>query len=273
MIDPPRRLVLTCIAASLAFPSLTAAQEDQVDPLRNFVSRDALTGLLTRWENAARSPAYTEALREQAQAEADAIRARLQDGDFEVGDRVYVAVAEESTLADTFTVDTGPMVDLPGVGEISLAGVLRLELQSYMEEQLARYFREPTVRARALLPITVLGGVSRPGFYTLESTVTLTEVLNRAGLTAGGDPAQMEIRRGDVVLWAGRGLEQAMAEQWTLDRLNLRAGDQIIVPNQVNPGGRGQFLQTLTLVLGIPLTIIGFVNIFRGNGGGGFRRF
>lgn len=274
MMGMPRRLLLTLVAVPVLLTSPLAAQEDQVDPLRNFVSRAELANLLVRWENAARSPAYTEALRAQAQTEADAIRARLDQGDFTVGDRIYLSVAEEATLADTFTVDEGPLVDLPGVGEVSLAGVLRLELQGYMQEQMARYFRDPTVRARALLPVTILGGVSRPGFYTLPSSVTMTEVLNTAGLAPTEELGQIEIRRGDVVLWAGAQLERAMIEQWTLDRLNLRAGDQIVVPTQqTNAPGRGQLLQTITLVLGIPFTIFGFINIFRGGGGGGVRRF
>lgn len=275
MMRTPHRVFLTLLALPLCLTASLAAQDDQVDPLRNFVSRDQLATLLVRWENAAQSPAYTDALRAQAQTEADGIRSRLETGDFTVGDRIYVSVAEETTLADTFTVDVGPMVDLPGVGEISLAGVLRLELQSYMQEQLARYFREPTVRARALLPVTVLGGVSRPGFYTMPSSATVTEVLNAAGLAATGDLAQIEIRRGETVLWAGAQLERAMIEQWTLDRLNLRAGDQVLVPAQPtnNAGGRGQVIQTVTLVLGIPFTIFGFINIFRGGNSGGGRRF
>jgi hypothetical protein len=40
----------------------------------------------------------------------------------------------------------------------------------------------------------------------------------------------MHIERGGLVLWEGEELQTVLADGRTLDQLNLRAGDQIIVP-------------------------------------------
>ena len=57
-----------------------------------------------------------------------------------------------------------------GLGLIALAGsafLLRAELTDHLREQIARYVREPNVRAQSLLRITVMGQVGRSGFFVV----------------------------------------------------------------------------------------------------------
>src|SRR5881397_1105838 len=74
------------------------------------------------------------------------IRARLQNGDFQPGDRLVLRVDGEPQLTDTFTVGPGPELALPQIGALPLSGVLRAELLQRLQAYLARYFRDPVVQ-------------------------------------------------------------------------------------------------------------------------------
>ena len=80
---------------------------------------------------------------------------------FQVGDRVLLHVEGDSALSDTFTVVAGPALRLPDIGEISLAGVRRTDLESHLQHELSRYIKDPVVQARALIRVSVTGEVAR----------------------------------------------------------------------------------------------------------------
>jgi hypothetical protein len=121
------------------------------DAAREEMSRAELEVLLQRLETEAQSTAYSQRLREQARRSADLVRARLTDGDFQVGDRIVLTVQQQPEMSDTLTVRSGRVVTIPVVGDLSLAGVLRAELNDYMHEHVARYVRDPTVRTETLI--------------------------------------------------------------------------------------------------------------------------
>ena len=75
----------------------------------------------------------------------------------------------------------GSKVTLTDIGDISLAGVLRSELQAHMEAQLAKYMKDARVRATPLVSLSVLGPVGRPGFYFMPPDIPLTDAVMRAG--------------------------------------------------------------------------------------------
>src|SRR5438067_4541580 len=82
---------------------------------------------------------------------------------FQVGDRILLRVEGDSALSDTFTVVAGPALRLPDIGEISLADVPRAQLQPYLARELGRYIHDAVVTARALIRISVVGQVAKPG--------------------------------------------------------------------------------------------------------------
>ncbi|HKI94211.1 MAG TPA: hypothetical protein VJ992_02860, partial [Gemmatimonadales bacterium] len=104
----------------LAAGTLVAQQPTAFDNARLYASRDSLEALAQRYEMAARSTAYSGDLRARALANAERVRARLTNGDFQVGDRVLLAVEGEPTLTDTFTVQAGPQIVLPNIGAVPL---------------------------------------------------------------------------------------------------------------------------------------------------------
>ncbi len=197
------------------------------------LTRKDLSDLLAKYEQAAQSDAYSSSLRAQAARDAALIRQRLKEGDFHVGDRIYLSVQGEEALTDTFTVAGGSVIRLPVIGDISLQGVLRSELEDYLTNQLARFIKEPRVSTQSLMRVAVLGQVGRPGFYVLPSTTLITEAL----MAAGGprDDAKIDdlkIERADDVIWDGEPLQTAMTQGRTLDQMNLQAGDQIVIPKK-----------------------------------------
>lgn len=203
------------------------------DPQGFQMTRTELQALLDDLQGAAESPAYSSRLRDRARQDAELIRERLSIGDFRVGDRVLLDVEGEPQLPDTLPVEPGPEVTLPVLGTISLRGVLRSELEEHLTNELSVYIREPVVRAEALIRVSIQGNVGSPGFYTVPAQMLVGEALMRAGgPTQSSDLDDLEVQRGDRILWAGLDLRDAMVEGRTLDQLNLRAGDQIFVPVQ-----------------------------------------
>jgi len=256
------RLTIVCIAA--ATPASPAhSQQDDWDPRRVYMTREQLQGLLARLEMTAQSPAYSSTLRDRTRGEADLIRTRLQEGDFQVGDRILLTVENEPTLTDTFTVDRGKTLSLPLIGDVVLDGLLRAELEARLIEYVGRFVREPRVRARSLIPVTISGAVGRPGFYTLPSELRLTDALMRAGGTSPtAELTEIRIERGDDEIWDEESLQVAITEGRTLDQLSMRAGDLVYVPDAGAPMRTYEWIRVLGFALAIPATIAGLIAIF-----------
>jgi hypothetical protein len=172
--------------------------------------------------------------------EAWLLRQRLQKGDFQDGDRIIIQVqgnvlAGKSPveLPDTLTVRAGKLLELPRMSDLPLEGVLRSELQQRLVDHLSQYIREPSVRAAPLIRIAVLGFVQRPGYIYTAADQPLSDVLMAAGgPSSDADIAHVVIRRGTDVIWNAQDTHTALADGLSLDRLHLRAGDEIFVPTR-----------------------------------------
>src|SRR2546428_10273363 len=113
---------------------------------------------------------------------------RVLGSGFQVGDRILLKVEGDSQFSDTFTVGPGPGLTLPVIGEIPLVGVRRADVEPYMSRELARYLKDPVVRAKALIRVSVVGEVQRPGFYSLPGDAVLADAL----MHADGDTPKVE---------------------------------------------------------------------------------
>jgi len=245
--------------------------------------RASLEALLADLTAVTAAPDSSAAARARAATQAAAVRARLQDGDFQVGDRVVLRVegadappegtapertppgtprSVEQQVSDTFTVAPDRTILLPVWGTVSLRGVLRSELEPYLTREIAKYVRDPVVHAHALVRVSVIGGVLRPGFYAVPVDAVLSDALMAAG---GPQPEakveDMRIERAGQPLLAGAALQLALAEGRTLDDVNVRAGDRFVVPPGSQHSGY-EVLRTVSLLLGIPVTIYTLTRIF-----------
>jgi hypothetical protein len=244
-----RIATLLTLLALIGLPSASSAQLFlSTDPGRSVRTRADLERLLAEYDAALASPAYSDGVKQSIRVDADRIRGRLRDGDFRVGDRVYVSIQGEANYPDTATVEAGPMIALEPFGEISLAGVLRSEISAHLTEQLGRFIRSPVVRAQGLMRLSVLGDVGQPGFYTMPAETLLGDVIMMAGGPGGNaDLDELRIERAGVALYEDQEVQDALRAGLTLDQLNLEAGDQVFVPTRP----AGNFLMgTLLPVIG-----------------------
>ncbi len=165
---------------------------------------------------------------------------------FQAGDRILLRVEGDSALSDTFTVVAGPALRLPNIGEISLAGVRRRDLEAHLSRELGRYINDPVLQARALIRVSVVGEVVRPGYYAVPIDLVLTDALMLAGgATKDARVERLSIQRGNSSLWSGDPLQTAIARGATLDELGIRAGDRIQVPGKANPESKWRIVGLL----------------------------
>lgn len=234
----------------------TAQQGADWDPQRVQMTRAALQDLLKRLDAAATSSAYSSAIRDHARVEAAAVRARLAEGDLQVGDRVYLQVEGEQQLTDSFTVGPGRVLTLPIVGDVPLEGVLHADLESHLQQAIAKYVRDPVVHARSPIRISIVGEVNRQGYYMVPTQTVLSDALMLAGGPSHeANLEKLRIERGDKRVWEGQALQQAVAEGKTLDQLSLRAGDRVRVPGRGSWFNASTFRLATALLLSVPVAI------------------
>ena len=221
-------LLLVASATSLTAQDIRRAQATRVE----------LEASLAELEKYAASSGYSSRLRNEKAREATMIRTRLQDGDLQVGDQIDIQVIGQAVYSDSFVVASGRVLTLPGLPDIPLKGVLRSEARDYLIAELSKYIKDPQVRVRTKIRLSVFGSVGRPGFYQIPADVLATDAIMIAGGPAGdADLGKVFVRRGATEIWSREVLQDAMRQGLTLDQLNLQAGDELILDPRKRPGG------------------------------------
>jgi protein involved in polysaccharide export with SLBB domain len=244
-----RRLVLRSCAAATALLSLgNVCLAQSVAPAgslrRQFETRSELDSLASAAEKAHRT------------GEAWLLRTRLEKGDFQEGDRIWVVVegANIMTKPETLIVQNvkgAKVLQLPRMADLTLDGVLRSELVEKFRQHLAQYIKEPIVRATPLVRIAVLGFVGHPGYFYTAADIPLSDVIMAAGGPgANADLAKVSVRRGAEVIWDGKDTQAALADGLSIDQLHMRAGDEI------NVGEKHHFPWSTTLAIVVPIVTL-----------------
>jgi protein involved in polysaccharide export with SLBB domain len=239
-------------------PSNLAAQEKpdsvvRVDtiarPARAMATRSELEALL-----AGKEGAVSDDLARQ-------LKDRLEKGDLQPGDRVALRVVGEQTLTDTFAVTPERTLELPNMAPVPVNGVLRSELRPYLTKQLGKYIRNPDVQAAALVRVSVIGAVGKPGFYNLPADLLASDAIMAAGGPGGkADMNRTTIRRGAEEIVDEEQLASAVQSGESLDQLNVQSGDEIIVGER-GEGARG-VLRTMGMISGAIFGIVAITRIF-----------
>jgi hypothetical protein len=226
-------LAMTLLAGATAACHHSSPQPNMLmvpaagDSAHSEATREQLQALAISTEHDAAS-ASDATTRQQKQMQAATIRARLRDGDFDVGDRILLSVRGDSLVSDTVTVRAGRMIRLENIPDISLQGVLRSELQDYLTTQLTRYIKHPEVQTTSLVRVAVMGAVNKPGYYQVPADIAMADAIMMAGgPTQNADVSKTQLKRGTDVLYSSELLGQEVAKGATLDQLNIRPGDQI----------------------------------------------
>src|SRR5207248_1593070 len=117
------------------------------------------------------------------------------------------------------------------------------------------------VRARALVRVSVQGGVVRPGYYAVPADALVADALMAAGGTLPtSKPGKMRLERGGHRLLDGKEVAQAVAQGRTFDDLNVQDGDQLVVPKE--GAGMGDNLRFLWVLVSITGGIVGLTKVF-----------
>jgi protein involved in polysaccharide export with SLBB domain len=151
---------------------------------------------------------------------------------------------------------------MPDLPEIPLRGVLRSEIKDYLTEYLRRLFKDQTVQVIPTIRLTILGGVGNPGFYQLPADTPLPDAIMKAG--GPGQATKLEesvIRRGQEELWGEEEVAKAITAGLTLDQLNLRAGDELVVGQETQRNWT-QTLRTYALIPGLILSLAALGKLF-----------
>jgi len=197
------------------------------------------------------SAAATHAEQSRNPLQAAAIRERLRDGDFQVGDRILLTVFSDAARTDTLVVRAGRVIDLPGKAVLPLAGVLRSELRDRVTAEVLKYMKADRVDVTPLTRIGVLGEVARPGYFAFRSDVPITDAIMQAGgPTGAADIDRTVVRRASREYRSADETRQAVAKGLTLDQFGLSAGDELVI------GRQHQFFNpTMSAVLGMAASL------------------
>ncbi len=250
------RRILFAFAMAALLPQATHAQDPT--PGGWNASRAELERLAQTLEQSANASAYGARSRAQARAQLLAVRRRLAEGDFFVGERIHVSIdGQQLTLRDTLTVSDSLVLAIPNVRRVRLAGVLRSELGDRLTREVSEVVRGATVSARTLLRLAVFGEVASPGFLSVPPEMTIDQLVTRAGgPTAGADFAKATVRRGELTLLTGAQVQSAIARGQNVAQLDLRSGDALVLPLRRPGWDRATALQAAGILIGPLVTVL-----------------
>ena len=187
--------------------------------------------------------------------------ARPVQGDFDVGDQILLEVEGDTQFTHAFSVGPGPVLTLPVIGAISLTGVRRADVETYLAQQLGRYMKSPLVHARVLVRIGVLGEVEHPGFYALPSSAVVSDALMAAGgPTREAKFAAARVERDGNGLFVGGAFQDAITRGLTIDGMGLHTGDRIVVPRR---NDTERTVRIVGILVSIPIAILGVRQLTR----------
>lgn len=226
------RISIGLLAAILVASSASTAGAQTAPPRlqrEGFATRPELDSLVRQGERTLADGSLSAEQRYSQQLAVSGIRRRLQEGDFQPGDRIAIALDGGVKFRDTVVVRSGSTIVLPDLPEISLAGVLRSELHDYLLGEVKRYVRDPELETSPLIRLTVSGAVLHPGFYSIPADALLSDLVMAAGgPTANAAFSRSHLRRGTEPL-PGEDVPAALREGLTVDALLLHSGDELMI--------------------------------------------
>lgn len=174
------------------------------------------------------------------------------------GDMLRITVWPNTELSGEFVIDEAGYVHLPVLAAVPVAGIPMDRVRDQLRRGYGEAMRNPVVNVTPVFSVIVTGAVQRPGVYAVTPTHSLFDVLGMAGgfhASANADRLRV-VRPGEVIRFdAVRALERGE----DLDRIQLRSGDQIVVPQ----ARRFEWRNILAVVQTVSLLFVTYERIFR----------
>ncbi len=172
------------------------------------------------------------------------------------GDVVKIQVFGHDELSGEYPVDENDSLLLPIVGSIFTRDLNITELRARIRREFGQLYTQSFVSITPLFRVAVLGEVIAPGLYSVDPTMTIYDLLARAG-----GPSRLAKTDQMRLLRAGRpfalSLRAEAVARATIRELGVRSGDQLIVPK------RGWSEQTGILLLSAVNTVLIAITVFR----------
>lgn len=143
------------------------------------------------------------------------------------GDVIRLRVWREETITGEYRVDSDGTVVFPRLGPIKVTEISPGELKAELQQQYARYLRDPAIEVLYLRRVLIGGAVFRPAVYYIDPTMTIRDALLEAGgATPAGRMDRIELIRDGVTV------EARLREDLTVVESPVRSGDQLYVPEK-----------------------------------------
>lgn len=143
------------------------------------------------------------------------------------GDEVKVRVYREPELSGQYVVNGRGEVFIPGLGRIFAAGMTADSLSAHITNGYTRRIIDAIVDVGLVRSLPVLGQVQAPGVYQAEPTMSVQQVVAKAGGVRGGG-----LQAPTILLQKGRdGTRYSLSADVRLDRVALDEGDAIVIMN------------------------------------------
>jgi polysaccharide export outer membrane protein len=187
-----------------------------------------------------------------AQAQEDSLPINV--GVVRPGDALMLGIFGEPELSGEYLIDSRGIVQIPGLGDIQVAGLSPFAVKDRLREHLiSRGNLEPSLSVQLLLRVAILGEVRQPGPYSVEPGASLLQLLSRAG----GPSERADLTKAQVVR-EGRAvrvdLQSALSGSPT-GRYVLNSNDVLYIPRK---GGLTR--ETWTIILSSLTAVLSLAN-------------
>ena len=153
--------------------------------------------------------------------------ARVAENHLEPGDMIRLRIWREEAMSDEFRVDADGYVVLPRLGRRQVTGRDPATLREELVAEYSQYLRTPSIEVTFLRRILVGGAVQRPDVYHIDPTMTIRDVLARAGgPTPSGRTDRVELVRD------GERIDARLEQDTPVVESAIRSGDQLYVPER-----------------------------------------
>jgi len=167
-----------------------------------------------------------------ALAQRDTISADYKIGN---GDVLQISVWGEHQLTRSVTVRPDGKISLPLIDELEVAGTTTPQLQEELNQRFAAYIRHP--QAAVLVAeihsklVYVTGEVQRPGAYPVASTITVVQLIARAGgTTEFAKQSKMYVLRQSNGKRLNVNYKAVIQGRRESENVELLPGDTVVVP-------------------------------------------
>jgi protein involved in polysaccharide export with SLBB domain len=131
-----------------------------------------------------------------------------------------------------------------------MQGVLRSEVEGHLRSQISAVIRSARVSAVPLLSIGVLGAVTRPGYFWVPVTASVSDAIMVAGGPAtDADLKSLVMLRAGKEQWSRATMTAALQRRISLGSLGADDGDVLSLSKAAAPLDRNFLMGALGLAL------------------------